>query len=150
MQFKVPQNVQMADKIVGPLTLKHMIILGAGGGFAYVVYTILARDYYWEVWLPPVAFITILTLVIAFVKIYDVSFIKFIFLFIEFNLLPRKRIWQKSAAEVFIPISQKKPTEIQKKVEKKEEKAEITMKKLKNISEILDTYGKIQNNNIQN
>ena len=45
MQAKVPQNVQMADKIVGPLTLRHMIILGAGGGLAYLVFTILSKNF---------------------------------------------------------------------------------------------------------
>lgn len=28
MQYKIPQNVQLEDKIVGPLTLKQLIIVG--------------------------------------------------------------------------------------------------------------------------
>lgn len=31
MQYKIPQNVQIEDKIVGPLTLKQLIICGVGG-----------------------------------------------------------------------------------------------------------------------
>lgn len=142
MQAKVPQNVQMADKIVGPLTLKHMIILGAGGGLAYMIYVILARSYYWEVWLPPVAIITGITLLIAFVRIYNVSFGKFIILFLEFSLLPKKRKWLKSSAEIFGPpviVAQDKK---RVKVEDKGKKAAQTIKKIDDITKVLDTYGK--------
>ena len=36
MQYKIPQNVQIEDKIVGPLTLKQLGILGFGGATAYL------------------------------------------------------------------------------------------------------------------
>lgn len=143
MQAKVPQNVQMADKIVGPLTLKHMIIIGAGGGLAYLVYTILAREYFWEVWLPPVAVIVIFTLLIAFVKIYNVSFGKFIILFLENHMIPRNRIWTKSSAEVFgLDPIQSKQTLKKPKDKDKAKRATETMKKLDDITKLLDSYGK--------
>lgn len=143
MQAKVPQNVQMADKIVGPLTLRHMIIIGAGGGLAYLVYVILARSYYWEVWLPPVAIISIATLLIAFLKIYNLPFGKFVILFLEYIFIPRKRAWIKSSAEI---IGMKQITKESKKSKeknmKKGKKAQQTIKKINDITEILDTYGK--------
>lgn len=142
MQYKVPQNVQRADKIIGPLTLKHMIIVGAGGGLAYVVYTILSRSYFWEVWLPPVAIILILTAIIAFVRVFDVSFGKFVLLFIEFNLLPRQRKWGKASGEVTITSTvASKPSEIQKKAVKKGESSAETINKLDDLSRMLDKYG---------
>ena len=49
MQYKIPQNVRIEDKIVGPLTLKQLIILGVGGGITYAIYVALARVYYVEV-----------------------------------------------------------------------------------------------------
>lgn len=141
MQAKVPQNVQIADKIVGPLTLKHMIILGVGGGLAYIIYIILARSYYWEVWLPPVAVISLITLLFAFVKIYNVSFGRFFLLLLEYSLLPRKRRWLKSSAEIFgfapIAVATKK----RKKKKTKKETAAKTIKKIDEISKILDNYG---------
>jgi hypothetical protein len=142
MQAKVPQNVQMADRIVGPLTLRHMIILGAGGGLAYLIYTILARQFFWEVWLPPVAIITVLTLLIAFVKIYNVSFGKFVILFLEHYMIPRQRTWLKASAEVFGigPIQVKKTVKTNNK--EKSKRATETMKKLDDITKILDSYGK--------
>ena len=74
MQYKIPQNVQIEDKIVGPLTLKQLIILGVGGGFTYAIYTILASKYYWEVWLIPTAVPGLLTLAFTFIKINGIPF----------------------------------------------------------------------------
>lgn len=39
MQYKIPQNVRIEDKIVGPLTLKQLAIVGVTireGGFSVV------------------------------------------------------------------------------------------------------------------
>lgn len=142
MQYKVPQDVQRADRIIGPLTLRHMIIIGAGGGFAYVVYTALARSYFWEVWLPPVAIILVVTALFAFVKIFNLSFGKFLLMFIEYNMLPRKRKWMKSSGEIFISgPPQKSPTKVEKKSEAKVEKTAATMNKLEDLSHMLDSYG---------
>lgn len=143
MQAKIPQNVQMADKIVGPLTLRHMIIIGAGGGLAYLVYVILARTYYWEVWFPPVLIISLITLAAAFLRIYNVSFGKFLILLFESFLIPRKRAWRKADAEVVMTGILEKPKSTGKKnTKKKEKKAAQTIKKIRNISEVLDNYGK--------
>ncbi|MFC1809932.1 PrgI family protein [Patescibacteria group bacterium] len=146
MQAKVPQNVQMADKIVGPLTLRHMIIIGAGGGFAYLIYTILSRSYYWEVWILPVGIIVGLTLLIAFVKIYNVGFGKFVILFLEYIFLPRKRHWLKSSAEIIgmKPIQVEKKG-IKKKTKDKGAQTEKTIREIDDITKILDTYGRDNN-----
>lgn len=147
MQSKVPQNVQMADKIVGPLTLKHMIIIGAGGGLAYLLYVILARTYYWEVWLPPVLIVSLITLAAAFVRIYNVSFGKFLILLVESFIIPRKRVWKKADAEVIITGSLEKPRiNKQQNVDKKGLEDAQTIRKIKNISEVLDNYGRNINN----
>lgn len=143
MQAKVPQNVQVADKIVGPLTLRHMIIIGAGGGLAYLIYVILGRSYYWEVWLPPVAIISTITLLVAFLKIYNLTFGKFFILLMEYIFVPRKRAWVKNSGEIFGKkhIIAKDTHEKEKKIQKGE-KAQQTLKKIDDISQILDTYGK--------
>jgi hypothetical protein len=148
MQFKVPQNVQMEDKIVGPLTLKQMIILAAGGGMAYVVYLALAKTYFWEVWLPPVAVVVVITILFTFVRIYNVSFSRFILLFIQFLVLPRQRIWVKKSGDVIMQeILTREPTEAQYKSEEKGKKTVDTIKKLQDISTKLDKY-KHTNNKI--
>ena len=113
MQFKVPQDVQREDTIVGPLTLKQMIILGVGGGIAYGIYVTLSTKYFIEVWLAPVAIISCMTLAFAFLKIHRLPFHLFLMNFIEFHLLPRKRIWVQGADNVYrSPFEKDKKEEI--------------------------------------
>ena len=98
MQFKVPQDVQREDTIIGPLTLKQLGILGLGGGLAYAIYVSLAKSYFMEIWLPPVAIVGGLTLAIAFLKIHNLSFGFYIMYLVEYHLLPKKRVWTQGTA----------------------------------------------------
>jgi len=41
MQFKVPQYIEVEDKIIGPLTFKQAIYVGGGAGIAFVLWRLL-------------------------------------------------------------------------------------------------------------
>lgn len=41
MQFKVPQFIEVEDKIFGPLTLKQFIYIAGGAGISFTVYSFL-------------------------------------------------------------------------------------------------------------
>lgn len=124
MQFKVPQNVQREDKIVGPLTLKQMIVLAIGGSIAYGLYVSLARYYIWITWLPPVAIVSIITIAFAFVRPLGLSFTKWVLLWIQYSLLPRERTWVKGSAEVIAgPISKAESKRREKKPQQSDEEA---------------------------
>lgn len=114
MQFKVPQNVQREDRIVGPLTLKQMIIIAIGGSIAYGLYVSLARYYIWITWLPPVAIVSIVTIAFAFVKPLGLSFTKWVLLWIQFSLLPRDRRWMKGSSEIIVSPGMKQATKKEK------------------------------------
>ena len=127
MQFKVPQNVQREDKIVGPLTLKQLIICGAGGGVAYSIYVSLARDFMWLTWAPPVIFIVLMTAAFAFLRPLDLSFTTWILRWIEHTLIPRQRIWIQSSADplpFYVSAGNKKQSDINAKQEKEIKRAE--------------------------
>jgi len=142
LQYKVPQDVGIEDKIVGPLTLRHLIILGVGGGIAYFLYITLIKNYYMEIWLPPVALISIITLAIAFLRIQHISFSKWVLLMIESAMLPHKRIWDKRESTQFLfshSISKKKTTEGKKKqVEERALKKEKQASQLEELTKTLD------------
>ncbi|MBT6068400.1 PrgI family protein [Candidatus Peregrinibacteria bacterium] len=146
MQFKIPQNVQIEDKIVGPLTFKQLITLGIGGGMTYFVYVSLAGQYFAEIWLPPVLILALFTLAFTFVRPLGVSFSHYTLLLIEFWGKPRKRIWIKGAADirpsVFTNVSAKK-TKIQKKAEKKHTNDRSKLKDLDKLTSILDTHSRV-------
>ncbi len=94
MQFKIPQNVGIEDKIVGPLTLKQLIILAVGGGISYVLFAILTKIYdlnfieYFVIAIP-----LLFSIAFALIKINNIPLIKFMYLFLEFSIKPKKRIW---------------------------------------------------------
>ena len=140
MQFKVPTNVQREDQIVGPLTLKQLIIVGIGGSIAYGIYVSLANYFLWITWLPPVAIVTILTLAFAFIKPLNLSFAKWLLLWFESALMPKQRFWVQSSADpipTFAP--QVKPTEkAKKKAEVKAMTIEEKQRKLEEITKQLE------------
>lgn len=104
MQFKVPQDVLRPDKIVGFLTLRQLIIVAIGGGIDYSLYLILSKQYFIEIWLPPVLFIALITVAFAFVKFHDILFEKLILIFIEYKFRPRSRTWQKMRGDVLVSV----------------------------------------------
>ena len=104
MQFKVPQDVLRPDKIVGFLTLRQLIIVAIGGGIAYSLYIILSKQYFIEIWLPPVAFVAVITLAFAFFKFHEIVFEKLVPIFIEYKFRPRALTWQKMRGDALISV----------------------------------------------
>lgn len=140
MQFKVPQNVQREDRIVGPLTLKQLIICGIGGSIAYGLYVGLAEIYIPFTALIPAVIIGAITLAFAFLRPLDLSFTRWIIRWIEFSLIPKKRPWIKSSAEIMVPAVSKKSLSKAKK--KKEEDIDIfeeKQRKMKELAKLLDS-----------
>lgn len=143
MQFKVPQDVLRPDKIVGALTIRQLIIVTLGGGMAYSLYVILSRQYFLEIWLPPVAFVGLLTMAFAFIRFHDIVFEKLCLLFIEYKFKPRARIWQKMQGDVPISVL----STLARKTEGKARQldplsAQDRRKKLEEIMKVVDTHGK--------
>lgn len=138
MQFKVPQDVLRADKIVGFLTLRQLIICSLGGGLAYSLYIVLSKQYFVEIWLPPVLFITLITCAFAFFKFHDIPFEKLVLIFIEYKFRPRARTWQKMQGDAVLSV-----LSAMKKEEKKEAAEELNARdrrrKLEEISKVVDT-----------
>ncbi len=138
MQFKVPQDVQREDRIVGPLTLRQLIICGIGFSIAYAFYVILGRDYEIITALIPVGIIAIITIIFAFTKPLDLVFEKWALYWIAAMVLPRKRYWIKGTGDPsrmsYIPPATNKKIEIKK--------VEDPLKKKKSIKELTDILDK--------
>ncbi len=140
MQFKVPQDVQREDRIVGPLTLRQLIICGIGGGIAYAIYVILGKYYEPISSAIPAIVIVLITILFAFIRPLDLTFTKFILVYLEFQLLPRKRPWIQASGEVFFNpfLTPKTKSKADKKAEEKAKQMTDKSKKLEEISKILD------------
>ncbi len=143
MQFKVPQDVLRPDKIVGFLTLRQLIIVALGGGISYSLYIILSKQYVLEIWLPPVVFVSVITLAFAFVKFHDIVFEKLILIFIEYKFRPRARTWQKMRGDAVLSVLQN-PIGFIKEPQQKAAvlSSQDRRKKLEEITKLVDMHGK--------
>ncbi len=135
MQFKVPQDVQREDRIVGPLTLRQLIISGIGFSLCYAIFTILGREYQLITVLIPVIIIALVTVVFAFIKPLDLVFERYILYRLESLILPSKRYWIKGTGDpsrlLYVPVASAKKKNIDKALEtdqlkKKQSLAELT------------------------
>ncbi|MFH0833897.1 MAG: PrgI family protein [Patescibacteria group bacterium] len=135
MQFKVPQNVQIEDKILPFMTLRQLIISLIGGGFTYMIYLTLETQPF-GIYAPPVIFLALVTAAVAFLKIHGIPFVQFLLLLLERYLNPTKRVWMQSAGDVF-----PKKVAIKKKIEKHKKK-KYSADEIAKLAQNLDTRKK--------
>lgn len=148
MQFKVPQDVQREDTIVGPLTFMQLIICAVGGGLTYGIYTGFTKaEYSWPVWILPVLFTAAATIAIAFVKVHDMSFIRYLASLVIYHFLPKKRVWVKGSGDVMMSFEEIKVSSSSTEEATKKEKQQSTIKKLDSLVKILDNNGTIHKPN---
>jgi len=133
MQFKVPQNIDLEDKIIGSLTLVQFIYLMAGGMVFYVTLKIGKTPLMLFVGLP----VALFALMLAFLKIQDQPFLSFVSSFILYIARPKKRIWAKELQLEQLPEREK--TEIKKEV--KTIKRSPQTEDINSLVNILDTGG---------
>ena len=138
MRFKVPQDVQREDTIIGPITFRQLIIMIIGGGITYSMYLILFPIYKMFVWLPVVAILGILTLAFAFLKVFNMNFVVFILYLVEFLFKPRVRYFHRNNL-TFKPKFSDKPVITKSENDKQTEVLkEVSQDKIDDLSELLD------------
>ena len=97
-KFRIPQEVQIEDRIFGPITMRRLIILTIGGGITYMFYNGTQNSGF-AVWFPLVFVFGSLTLALAFLEPFGMRFHKFLARAIEFFTLPRLRLWDKRRSQ---------------------------------------------------
>ncbi len=103
MQFKVPQNIDMQDRVVGPLTLVQFVYVLVGGMVIYFLFnTVGVAD--------PVLFTAIalplgfFTFALAFLRVQDQPFPRFFVASVVYLLRPKSRIWRRDEAREELTI----------------------------------------------
>ncbi len=91
---KIPQNVYVEDRIIGPVTLKHLVILGIGAGISYVIFAMVTKAGYKDITVQVLCWIPFMIAVaFAFIRINDLSLFNIILLAIESANKPNVRYW---------------------------------------------------------
>lgn len=136
MRYKVPQNIDMEDRIVGPLTLMQFVYLFVGFGIIYVLYqTIFFTQ--------PIIFYVIaiptglMALALAFLKVQEIPFPKFLLYTALFLIKPKRRIWLKFHGKGETVIKKMPTTPEQRSIPH----TKLSKKDLIDLSKQLDTTG---------
>ncbi|MFH0820560.1 MAG: PrgI family protein [Candidatus Peregrinibacteria bacterium] len=140
LQYKIPQNVGIEDKIVGPLTLRQLIIVSVGCGISYTFFTLLGKMYdlniieYFVIALP-----ALVAVAAALIRINDIPLPKFVLLGLEYNIKPRRRHWDHQGIAAWIDLgTQEEKSTSQTEVAEKDKRAGLNLNEL---SRILDSGG---------
>ncbi len=140
-QYKVPQDVETEDKILGPLSIKQ---------FIYVIIALLWAFLMWRIFsfsiLIAIVFafpVTGFFLMLGFGQREGVPFEDFVVAFIRFLIVPRKRMWIKDdSKEVVVQDAPKKdPTHVSST-------KNVTPGQLKQLASIIDTRGNFKDPSI--
>jgi len=91
MRFRVPQFIDIEDKLFGPLTFKQFTYLVGGGGLMYVIYRII------PFWIAIFIILPIagLSLLLAFYKINKKPFIYYLNAGITYYISSKLYIWKQ-------------------------------------------------------
>lgn len=96
MQFKVPQFIEVEDKIFGPLTFKQFIYLAGGAGLAFTFYTTLPK------FISPILILATLgfSVALAFYKVNDQNFISVLEASFKYFTSKKLFIWKKEPKKI--------------------------------------------------
>lgn len=130
MRFKVPQNIDIEDRILGPLTMVQFIYAVVGAGLCYTIYMSVPKPFSYFLVVP----ITIFVLGLIFVKINERPFLNFLLSIVEFLATPKQRVWHHvNAPDLSIEVYKTK-----KETGASIESKTLTKEQIKNIAEELD------------
>lgn len=138
MQFKVPQNIDKADQIVGPLTLVQFSYLAIGGALDIL----LNQTFTSALKFPFILMISVVALAFAFLKIQDRPLGFFITAGINYFRQPKTRIWHKVNDHPIFQLDKIAPPQANLDHLAKP----LDQDKVKNLSAVLDAHGRSDGN----
>jgi hypothetical protein len=139
-QYKVPQDVEAEDKLIGPLSLRQFIYVLIGLGWAGLMFLILRS----QVIIMVIAIIPItgFFLILGFGRRKEQSFERYFLAWIKYMFVPRVRVWDKDLAQdERIKADIKSPEVITNK--------NVQRSSLQQLALVMDTHGTMKDPSIQ-
>ncbi|MBI2462947.1 MAG: PrgI family protein [Candidatus Spechtbacteria bacterium] len=106
-QFQVPKFIDLEEKILASLTLPQTLTVVGAGAVIVGLYFILESFLFF----PVAIIISIVTLVLAFVRVNEKPFADFFMNFLTFTVSPRVYVWTRAPQK-----QAETPTKIKKEV----------------------------------
>jgi hypothetical protein len=140
MQYKVPQNVDIEDRVIGPLTLRQFMILLIAVGVIIVLNFLMVGPLRLLFWLVAMIIMAI-AVVFAFANYGEQKMEIFFMSALRTFMLPMKRVWKKEEATIqeTHKATGKNPTQ-EKEVAQKKDIAEAK-NDFQRLAEIVDSGG---------
>lgn len=133
MQFPVPKNIDLEDKIIGPMTLRQFLYVLVGGGIAYSIFKKMTTAGRSELGIIIALPIALFSLALAFVKIQERPFGDFLASLVIFMTRPRQRVWKREEVAQNLVLDENKA-----KTEKKVQKKPLNVRELSDLTKVLD------------
>ncbi len=148
-QYKVPQDVEAEDKLIGPLSLRQFIYVVIGVVWAGLMFFILRPTgnsdtaiVNYVIMAVVIIPITGFFLLLGFGKRQEQSFEKYFVALVRFYFVPRVRIWDKDLSTVELIKEEVKAPEI---ITQKN----VSRSSLQQLALVMDTHGSIKDPTIQ-
>ncbi len=137
MQYKVPQFIEVEDRIFGPFTLKQFSYLGGGFGLSIIVWRLFTGHWYlYFILCPVIAF----SLALAFLKPNGKPFIFLVQNFVFYILRPKRLFWRTPSVQDSKDnvIKAKKEADIETKKDAKIPRKLFSSGQIENLAKSLD------------
>lgn len=138
--YKVPQFIEVEDKIFGPLTFKQFLYLIGGAGACFVIWTFVPHIIAFFLVIPVAAF----SVALAWYKINNRPFVVVVEAYVKYILAGRLYLWHKDGP--------KPSTEVKPRVPRQTPSLglpQVSGSKLKDLSWNLDVNENLNRNNNQ-
>jgi len=134
MKYQIPQFIEVENKILGPLTFRHILIFLGIGGVLWVLWLFLKPLYWIAIALPTV----LLTIFLSFAKINGRSSTSFFNSIFQYVLGAEEYVWKRQEKEEFFSSPPKRLSLQEARLKTPKEKALRPEEKIQTLAQRLD------------
>jgi len=131
-QYKVPQDVEAEDKLIGPLSIRQFLYVVVGLVWGGLMFALLRSNLI--IMIVAILPVTSFFLLLGFGRRQEQSFENYFVALVQFMFVPRVRIWSKDLEQEQLIKKEEKPAEI---IVNKN----VSKGSLKQLALIMDTHG---------
>ncbi len=143
MQFKVPQFLEIEDKIFGPFTFKEFVYLTGGAGICFVIYKLVGL--FWG--FIPILFVAAFSGALTFYKPNNKPFINMLESGMKFALQDKLYVWKRATV---MKEAKNKDAMEDKKLLRNENMTKLDGSKLRDLAWSLDVLDLSKEQNKKN
>ncbi len=139
-QYKIPQNIEVEDKILGPFTLRQFLYMIGGGVITYFLFLTIGSINL-SIFIAIAVPVVLLTVALVFIRINGRPFLTFLNYFFAYLRDPKILKWEKSTRIRSIMVQSESESEKSRKEISKRTRKGLVKSRLEALANIVDTQG---------